>query len=493
MNNAKFKYFGTCVSESDKQIKYKFTLYYGEYMLETTEWQIHNKDLNYDEWSPKTILKVLDSNNASQYKIKYEVETLNGYVGAKEYTIKQSAIDFNLIDSAELKAEVNNENGYISLRLIPIKNVQINGTYCLFRIDDKTNWEQLTKLVEFNIGTASAKEPPNRLIWKDYTIEQGVSYQYLLAQIDKDSISQLDRDGVLATDILTPDFEYLFISDKNKQLRILYNPKMANFKTTLLEKKIDTIGSQFPFFFKNGKIAYKEMSINGLLSFHMDVDGEFDSRWRVNYNDIRRSTTNSGSDENLNTSGMTIKNERDFKLQVLDWLNNGQPKILRSSTEGNYLVRLTNVSLSPEDTLGRMLHSFSATAYEIDNFNQDKLIKYDLINSKYTNQIQSTYKQLQKNISLDNIKSIGVTLCNVPKNTQIIITFLNGNKKTLISSKDMVCLNTEDYNPITNILVNKDNIDCYYIEYIDNFNEVVEIPGVPAIPTELQNVRKWLV
>jgi hypothetical protein len=37
-----------------------------------------------------------------------------------------------------------------------------------------------------------------------------------LAQIDRDSISQLDRDGVLATEILTPDFEYLFISDKNK-------------------------------------------------------------------------------------------------------------------------------------------------------------------------------------------------------------------------------------------------------------------------------------
>ena len=49
-----------------------------------------------------------------------------------------------------------------------------------------------------------------------------------------------------------------------------------------------------------------------------------------------------------------IKAERDFKLQVLEWLNDGEPKLFRSPTEGNYIVRLMNVSMSPTDTLGRM-------------------------------------------------------------------------------------------------------------------------------------------
>jgi hypothetical protein len=40
-----------------------------------------------------------------------------------------------------------------------------------------------------------------------------------------------------------------------------------------------------------------------------------------------------------------------------------------------------NISLSPEDTLGRMLHNFSATAYEIADFNYNNLIKYNMINS----------------------------------------------------------------------------------------------------------------
>jgi hypothetical protein len=61
--------------------------------------------------------------------------------------------------------------------------------------------------------------------------------------------------------------------------------------------------------------------------------------------------------------------ERDFKLEVLEWLTNGKPKLFRSPTEGNYIVRLMNTSLTPNDTLGRMLHTFSCTAYEIAECN----------------------------------------------------------------------------------------------------------------------------
>jgi hypothetical protein len=68
----------------------------------------------------------------------------------------------------------------------------------------------------------------------------------------------------------------------------------------------------------------------------------------------------------------------------LDWLNNGKPKLFRSAAEGNYIVRLMNVSLSPNDTLGRMLHTFTATAYEIAEYNYDNLKKYGFIKDGYT-------------------------------------------------------------------------------------------------------------
>jgi hypothetical protein len=60
--------------------------------------------------------------------------------------------------------------------------------------------------------------------------------------------------------------------------------------------------------------------------------------------------------------------ERDFKIKVLNWLTNGKPKLFRSPTEGNFIVRLFNVSLTPDDKVGRMLHTFNSTAYEIADF-----------------------------------------------------------------------------------------------------------------------------
>ena len=71
--------------------------------------------------------------------------------------------------------------------------------------------------------------------------------------------------------------------------------------------------------------------------------------------------------------------ERIFKIKVLDWLNNGKPKMFRSPGEGNYIVRLMNVSLAPVDSLGRLLHTFTATAYEVADFTYENLLYYDLI------------------------------------------------------------------------------------------------------------------
>ena len=61
------------------------------------------------------------------------------------------------------------------------------------------------------------------------------------------------------------------------------------------------------------------------------------------------------------TTNLTNDNfglEKLFKLKVLDWLNNGNPKLFRSSAEGSYIVRLTDVSLSPNEQLGNMIHTF---------------------------------------------------------------------------------------------------------------------------------------
>ena len=61
----------------------------------------------------------------------------------------------------------------------------------------------------------------------------------------------------------------------DKQLKIRFNPKVSSFKNYILETKIDTIGSKYPFFFRNGSVKYKEFPINGLISCLMDEEQLF--------------------------------------------------------------------------------------------------------------------------------------------------------------------------------------------------------------------------
>jgi hypothetical protein len=67
----------------------------------------------------------------------------------------------------------------------------------------------------------------------------------------------------------------MYLFDGVKQLKIKYNPKVSSFKDVILEQKIDTIGSKYPFIFKNGTVKYKELNLSGLISYHMDEENLF--------------------------------------------------------------------------------------------------------------------------------------------------------------------------------------------------------------------------
>jgi hypothetical protein len=71
------------------------------------------------------------------------------------------------------------------------------------------------------------------------------------------------------------DFEDMFLTDGDRQLKIQFNPKVTSFKNTLFEAKIDTIGGKYPFFFRNGNTSYKEFPISGLISMLMDPNETF--------------------------------------------------------------------------------------------------------------------------------------------------------------------------------------------------------------------------
>ena len=486
-NNVLHSYIGTYKQEDDVSehvYSYCFNLYDSSCVIvETSGELLHNSsnDINaYSSYDEYKFQRTIEENK--RYYVEYKITTINGLeVSSPKYEIAaETSAPSNLSTAGiKLKAENNFDNGFVSLKLTTDKEdfkdiPAVSGTYLVSRAEkneaetdkDKQflDWKDLfsfqysnTKLFE----TTNTIELEN----KDFTIEQGKVYKYAIQEYNENNF-YTER---LASNEVYADFEDCFLYDGKRQLKIRYNPKISNFKTTILEQKIDTIGSKYPFFFRNGRVSYKEFPISGLISLLMDENNYFNSLYE-NDNEYRRPSenglvlsinnylksknrsihekrktistgkedndssnpgetdTNNTQEETNNqetnntepieessassntqqendntkqeettraTANNTINNnkrdlsseniykERLFKLDVLDWLNNGENKIFKSPTEGNYIVRLMNVNLTPLDQLGRMLHNFSCQAYESEEYSYENLVKNKIVEIKY--------------------------------------------------------------------------------------------------------------
>ena len=66
----------------------------------------------------------------------------------------------------------------------------------------------------------------------------------------------------------------MFLFDGKRQLKLQFNPQVSSFKTQLAETRSETIGSKYPFFFRNARVGYKVFPISGLVSMLTD-DNQF--------------------------------------------------------------------------------------------------------------------------------------------------------------------------------------------------------------------------
>ena len=336
------------------------------------------------------------------FYLQYKVTTTNGLeVSSARYLVMdQDSVDVDM--ELALVSEMDYENGSIVLSFYPLKSSDpanatqtiISGSFVLIRsssADDFGSWNEVYRFTYSNVSLTVGH--PIKL-WEDSTVQQGVEYVYALQGYNSyglysNKIVSINKDDTSKSSIYA-DFEDAFLYDGERQLKIKYNPKVSSFKETVLESKLDTIGSRFPFVFRNGNVRYKEFPISGLLSLQSDPEERFlQGVQSVSLVTDRGTTPSGGSDisNNLDNhlSGYNIQREREFKIAALEWLNNGKPKLFRSPTEGNYIVRLMNISMSPNDTLGRMLHTFSCTAYEIAEHSFENLVALELMSVPESN------------------------------------------------------------------------------------------------------------
>lgn len=358
---------------SEKVYQYKFDLLNSaDIIIETSGWKNHDatniaeQNISYDVHSFRYNLQ-----GGLTYKVQYSVITNNGLiVSTNTYRIIMNTNQGTALNIT-LVPQLDYENGRVKISIYPILNTEtsmtLNGTFILSRCSSKDNYRiiDISQTLELNNISITRVKP--YVLW-DYAVEDGISYKYMIQRQN----SQTTFTKQVESPLVRVWFEDMFLYDGKKQLKIQFNPNVSSFKTVVSDSKKTTLGRQYPFVFRSGLLNYKEFSINGLISYLTDNDELFlsKSELKLDWEDSIDATT-SLTDENYYY-------ERIFKLTVLDWLNNTDIKLFKSPQEGNYIVRLTGVSFTPNASLYRLLHSFSCTASEIKEYDADALKDYPL-------------------------------------------------------------------------------------------------------------------
>lgn len=392
--------------------KYKFDLYdeVGKTLIESSDWiqAVSGKNCSYR-------FKTMLTNNES-YRVYFSIVTRNGYETRTYYDFQaikvylESLTDVSIrVDDADVFCR---ENGCMRIYLTA-KN-PLTGCYVLTRTSEESNYQVYEDLKYFNYFE---EEFSDTLLYIDYIIESGIKYKYAFQYQNSQGLrsAPLQEDGMTVPS-RSVDFEYSYIYRDGVQLRLKFNQKLSSFKHTTLASKQDTLGDQFPHLSKNGYAYYAEFPISGLISFQMDedqtfftlkTDGYYYNNELVIPADKFSVSTATRGDESVPSylpidSSITDNNifvERKFREKAEQFLNDFTYKLYKSPTEGNIVIGLINLSMTPNVSLGRMIFEFSATAYEvlentIDDLNEVGIIDVGTFNNKVSTEIQTSFGQI---------------------------------------------------------------------------------------------------
>ena len=374
---------------TEKEYSYRFDIYQNDNLFASSGLLLHDSTTDeVENKSTNTWVLNQQLQPGIIYTLYYTVNTINGIEKKCQYNITNNEIEDDILqDNYILTATNDYDNGRILLSLKAKENVSLQGGFLVSRASSLDNFSSWNEVMKFTLMTFESL-PEN--LWIDYTVEQGVAYRYAIQRFNDSGFYSA---RMMIDEPIVADFEDMFLFDGTRQLKICFNPKVSSFKQNVLENKTDTIGGKYPFFFRNGDVKYKEFPISGMISHLSDTDELFLSAQEMGLSTEAPYRNAPSAQQIIRSTQIDTENiaaERAFKLAVLDWLTDGEPKIFRSPSEGNYIVRVMNTSLSPNDTLSRMLHTFNSTAYEIAEFNFDNLIKYGFVeNHTIDNKVMS--------------------------------------------------------------------------------------------------------
>ena len=336
--------------------------------------------------SKDIVLNVFSNLNEIQYKIKRELndselyrlviklQSSSLYEWEKEYEFTLNLVQFTTLDpnNFSITATPDDKAGWIKVHVQTVSNIlKVGSNFVIKRKSSKDNfasWEDV------NIFLAGLNKKIN-YDWVDKTVESGVWYYYALEQVNQQNFRSND---LVIKNPVSCRFEDIFLLNGDKQLKVRFNPQVNNYSHVVSESLTQTIGSKYPYIRRNGNTDYRTFSLNGTISFIMDIR---ENGMKASKYNLYGSNYTLHDKENANR-GITPFNdsilERDFREQVIKFLYQNNVKLYKSTTEGNMLVKLMNISFTPNNTLSRHIYDFTCTAQQVDEFNLTNCDKYGI-------------------------------------------------------------------------------------------------------------------
>lgn len=329
---------------------------------------INPNDINY-----KLDLQGLDTLETTIFKMRIIATTRNQYELIKDYPFQIADFIEEENFKPALSVSLNRDEGIVELKIDNTETVF--GTLYIKRsssVSDFKEWEpiSITK-EEGTIHKTIYDNTVGSLIWYQYSVQ---------LENSRGALTQVYR-----TEKILPDFYDAILSRGDKQITIRYDFKITNFKTTVNRSKIDTLGGRYPKFVENAVLNYKQFGISGKIDSSSDYNQLFLNKQSyfaedyLNYTiykeqhgvkDLIRNDAEGYADnpnELLTTTMDDWMWQRIFRSELEKWLNDGEPKLFRSMTEGVIPVMITDISLTPNVSTGRYIWDFTATCYEIED------------------------------------------------------------------------------------------------------------------------------
>lgn len=315
--------------------------------------------------------------NDLNYILRFTGTTRNQYTWVQEWPFQI----FEYISLPEfdpvITVDIDNDDGYAKLHVY--NDHVVFGTLYIKRSDNLSNYTKWEDIYVVKVGYEGKFEGEIDIEYIDRTVGSMVWYRYSVQlETDGGSLTQLYRSDKFLT-----DFYDLFLVRGDRQIGIRFNYNVTSLKPNVSRTKFDTLGGKYPKFAENALLDYKQLSISGMISAQEDGNQQFLNKREyfgdqynayVFYNNYypNRHFSNEEDEESIERWKPIPEDydyfwEREFREQLVEWLNDGYPKLYKSKTEGSLVVMLTDINLTPQASLSRRLWNFTATAYEVED------------------------------------------------------------------------------------------------------------------------------